>query len=393
MPYRNKTLIISSFVHAYSHACILSIPPLVLLLKEEFNTSLTSISFIITCSGLLFGIGALPFGTLSDRIGSLKVHLIGIVLAMACCIGMYLSKDIYSFSIFLMGIGIAVSTYHPSAFRLISTKFPNNIGRAFGINGMIGNIGQIGAPITSAFIAYHWGWRPVFLMLLVLGAILLVLVATLRENEDIVIERTPLRSINFSKEFILIMLVTMTAGLAYRGTTTMLPTYTSLIFGKDTFQAGALVTLMLTTGGISQLIAGEINDRYGTAYPLMAVSLALFLSILILPFSGYYVFAASLMVFGFAYFSVNLYTNTLIGRITGKGHRGMYYGFTFFSRFGLGFLAPFIVGYFSDLYSISYLFYIILVFISVFLGLVIVLSIKISRYHGPKSADRPLDLV
>jgi len=386
MPYRNKTLIISSLVHAYSHACMLSMPPLVLLLKEEFSTSLTVISLVITISGLLFGMGALPFGALSDRIGSLKVHLIGLLLAMASCMGIYFSNSLLMFSLFLFTLGFASSTYHPSAFRLISRTFPNNVGRAFGINGMIGNIGQIGAPIASAFIAYNWGWRPVFLMLLSFGFASAMLVNLAKE---LPVDRKAgsIRDIKISRGFILSVLVTMMAGLAYRGTTTMLPTYTSIVYGKDTFEAGALVTLMLTTGGISQLISGEIKDRYGTAKPFFMVSLILFLSIMVLPFTGYYAFIAGLMVFGFAYFAVNLFTNTLIGEITHSELRGTYYGITFFSRFGLGFLAPFIVGYISDIYSISYLFYIILFFLAIFIGLVAVLTMWISRYHDPKNED------
>ncbi|HPR42199.1 MAG TPA: MFS transporter [Candidatus Methanofastidiosa archaeon] len=386
MPHRDKTLIISSFAHAYSHACILSIPPLVLLLKEEFSTSLTLISLIITISGVLFGVGAIPFGTLSDRIGSLKVQLIGILMAMASCIGLFISWDLLSFSAFLFLLGLASSTYHPSAFRLISTSFPKNVGRAFGINGMIGNIGQIGAPIASAFIAYQWGWRPVFLMLLGFGIVLCMLFTTIHER-PIEGRSGSIRDIHISKEYLLAMLVTMTAGLAYRGTTTMLPTYSSLIYGKDTFEAGALVTLMLTTGGVSQLISGEIRDRYGTAKPLFAVSLMLFLSIMALPFVGYYAFMVGLMVFGFAYFAVNLYTNTLVGEITESNLRGTYYGITFFTRFGLGFMAPFIVGALSDIYSIDYLFYIILSFVSVFMGLVTVLTFLIPRCHAPRNAD------
>jgi len=389
MPQRNRALIISSLVHAYSHACILSLPPLLLLLRDEFSTSLTMISFLITCSGLLFGIGALPFGALSDKIGALKVHLIGTLMAIASCIGIYFSFNLLSLSFFLMTLGLASSTYHPSAFKFISSSFPKNIGRAFGINGMIGNIGQIGAPITSAFIAYNWGWRPVFIMLMAFGVFLSLLLFFIRGTEVKNTKSGKIKNIKLKKEFILIILVTMTAGLAYRGTTTMLPTYTALIFGKDTFQSGALVTLMLTTGGVSQLIAGEINDRYGTAYPLMMMSLACLLSIVVILFAPYYIFIVCLMVFGFAYFAVNLYTNTLIGSITEKELRGTFYGITFLSRFGLGFIAPFIIGFISDLYSISYLFYIILAFILVFILLVTMLSRWISRCHVPMSSDTP----
>jgi MFS family permease len=36
------------------------------------------VSLIITCSGLLFGLGAIPFGRLSDRYGPVAVNMVGI---------------------------------------------------------------------------------------------------------------------------------------------------------------------------------------------------------------------------------------------------------------------------------------------------------------------------
>jgi len=295
------------------------------------------LSLVVAGSGLLFGIGALPFGALSDN----------------------------SFVIFLLLLGLASSTYHPSAFKLISCLFSKNIGRAFGINGLIGSSGQIMAPISSAFIAYKWGWRPVFLMLAIMGIITLIfLFSTYNYNISIpkVAEKQKFR---ISREIILILAISTLGGLSYRSIVTMLPAYTSIIYGKDTLQAGALVTLMLVTGGISQVVAGEINDKYGSIKPFLIATIISFISIVVIMMKNYSFFMIGLVIFGSSYFAINLFINSLIGTNTPHIHRGKIYGITFFTRFGLGFLAPVIVGIVTDLYSISYLFHIVIIFMTI----------------------------
>ncbi|MHC1604503.1 MAG: MFS transporter, partial [Candidatus Methanofastidiosia archaeon] len=360
---KKNILLISSAAHAYTHACMLSIPPLVLLLKEEFSLSFTLISLAITSSGLLFGVGALPFGILSDKMGALKVNFFGIILAIVSTLGLYRSSNIYVFVFFLLLLGIASSTYHPSAFNLISCLFTNNTGRAFGINGIIGNIGQISSPLFSAFIAYNFGWRYVFLLLSAAGIIIALSFLPIINYK---IEYRPVKikeKFHINKDILLILIITMVGGLAYRGVTTMLPAYASIIYLKNTFSAGSLVTMMLASGGIAQLISGEINDRYGSIKPLTIAAFAMVVSVIVIMIGNYTTFLLGLVAFGFTYFAVNLFTNSIIAKITPQDYRGTFYGMMFFARFGLGFIAPLMVGFVSDIYSIKYLFHIVVVFL------------------------------
>ncbi|HHN81735.1 MAG TPA: MFS transporter [Methanomicrobia archaeon] len=363
---RRRVLLISSLGHAYSHACMLSIPPLLLLLKDEFSLSFTLISLAVTASGILFGLGALPFGPLSDRIGAIRVNIIGVVLAIVAGLGLYFATSSYVFIAFLLLLGIASSTYHPSAFNMISCMYTSEMGRAFGINGMIGNVGQIGAPITTGFIAYTWGWRPVFLLLVAIGIVVLSLLVSVRTFS---FESPPSeeggRSFMLARPFLLLLVITMLGGLAYRGIVTMLPSYTSIIFQQNTFEGGTLVTLLLLMGGVSQIIAGELRDRLGASRPFLVTTLLALASVAIMMTEAYSALLVGLIFFGFSYFAINLYTNTIIGEVAPTGQKGTVYGIMFFARFGLAYVAPFIVGAVTDLYSIRYLFHIAAAFLVV----------------------------
>jgi MFS family permease len=381
---RHRVLIISSLGHAYSHACMLSIPPLLLLLRDEFSLSFTLISLAVTASGILFGLGALPFGHLSDRIGAIRVNIIGVVLAIVATLGLYSATSVYAFTGFLLLLGIASSTYHPSAFNMISCIYTEEMGRAFGINGMIGNIGQIGAPITAGFITYTWGWRPVFILLATIGLVVLILLVSVRSFtfESPPPERTTKRFL-LTRPFVLLLVITMMGGLAYRGIVTMLPSYTSIIFQQNTFEGGTLVTLLLLMGGVSQIIAGELRDRLGAARPFLITTFLALVSVIVMMTEVYSALIVGLLAFGFSYFAINLYTNTIVGDVAPSGRKGTVYGIMFFARFGLAYLAPFIVGAVTDLYSIRYLFHVTAIFLVVLLAFTTYFYRTYSRSMSP----------
>lgn len=381
---RHRVLIISSLGHAYSHACMLSIPPLLLLLRGEFSLSFTLISLAVTASGILFGLGALPFGHLSDRIGAIRVNIIGVVLAIVATLGLYSATSVYAFTGFLLLLGIASSTYHPSAFNMISCIYTEEMGRAFGINGMIGNIGQIGAPITAGFITYTWGWRPVFILLAAIGLVVLILLVSVRSFtfESPPPERTTKRFL-LTRPFVLLLVITMMGGLAYRGIVTMLPSYTSIIFQQNTFEGGTLVTLLLLMGGVSQIIAGELRDRLGAARPFLITTFLALVSVIVMMTEVYSALIVGLLAFGFSYFAINLYTNTIVGDVAPSGRKGTVYGIMFFARFGLAYLAPFIVGAVTDLYSIRYLFHVTAIFLVVLLAFTTYFYRTYSRSMSP----------
>ena len=146
-----------------------------------------------------------------------------------------------------------------------------------------------------------------------------------------------------------------------------------------------MVTIMLAAGGISQVVAGEAHDRWGATRPLFATSILALASIGIIISGPYNVFVAGLVLFGFAYFAINLYTNSLVGRMTPEDQRGTYYGVMFFARFGLGFIAPSIIGAVTQAYSIAYLFHII----GIFVALYVILAVVLLRSRGSLRAVLP----
>ncbi|MGH7858892.1 MAG: MFS transporter, partial [Candidatus Binatia bacterium] len=107
---------------------------------------------------LLFGVGALPAGLLTDRWQArrmLQVCLIGtgaaaiLVAASPAGSGVMLSLGL---------LGLFSSIYHPAGMSLIASGVRER-GRALGLNGIFGNVGIAGAPVAAAVTIGVLGWR------------------------------------------------------------------------------------------------------------------------------------------------------------------------------------------------------------------------------------------
>lgn len=354
---------------------MLSIPPLIALIRQEFEFSYTQVFTYVTISGVLYGFGAIPAGYISDKWGSLKTIQLGIAISVAGLIGLFFSSSILAFAFFLIMIGLGSSVYHPSGLNAISKVFIQERGDAMGKHGFIGNFGQVIAPTIAAFLGARFGWRSGFLIWGILGLFLLIW------NFYLIKERTEeevkgssgdyfkaLRAIiNFSVGLVLVL--TILRGLYYRGTVTITPSYITDVLGRSVMQAGLLTSLLLGAGGIAQLIGGRLADKLGTKKPIIIFTI---LSIVSLTFivlaTNSYVLIVGIILFGFSFFGAQPAVNTLIAEIAHKSIRGGFYGLTFLTRFGMSFLSPLLAGVIADNFGLTYPYYMFIFFTVLALG-------------------------
>ncbi len=361
--------------HAFTHAVMLSVPPLIALIRQEFGFSYTQIFTYVTISGMLYGFGAVPAGYISDRWGSLKTIQLGITVSVAGLMGLFFSSTIFTFAFFLIMMGIGSSVYHPSGLNAISKAFTQKRGDAMGKHGFIGNFGQVIAPTVAAFLGAEFGWRSGFLVWGILGIFLLIwsfYLIKMRTEKEV---EGPSKGyfgslraiINFSVGLVLIL--TILRGLYYRGTVTITPSYITDVLGRSVMQAGLLTSLLLGAGGVAQLIGGRLADRLGTKKPIIIFTI---LSILSLSFivlaANSYLLIAGVILFGFSFFGAQPAVNTLIAKIAHESIRGGFYGLTFLTRFGMSFLSPLLAGVIADSFGLTYPYFMFIFFTALALG-------------------------
>ena len=377
-----------SLVHMYEGV----LPPLIPLLVGEFSTDYFHLGIVVTVFSYAFGLGSLPAGYLSDRVGPrrlITLYLFGAGFLSVCILPV---GSLWTYGILMGLIGLFCSPFHPASNTLISHGIREK-GRAFGINGIAGSLGIAIVPALSAWIGSAIVWKAPHVLFGLLGIGIGFFSMT--------VPRWPVKkgSVGVGKEseaglskisyLNLIVFFTSAAalGLTYKGIMTFLPTYMGQnvhlsFFKLDTVAiGGTIATIALLSGAAGQYVAGQLVDRYkperlylggvvfGTIFVfLMAKGLNIFLVV-------------SAIFYSFFYFSTQPIQNYLLTQYLPEHRQGVGFGIHFFLTFGVGSTAAAVCGYLADHFGLQSVFYAMgLCFIlSSCLALVLVLRAKSAK--------------
>jgi MFS family permease len=145
----------------FAHHLLTALPiPLLPYIRNEFNLSYTTSSFVTSSFALSGGIGQLPAGFLADRIGPRILMMVGVIGVAIAGVFVGLSSTYAMLLACLTLMGLLSGGYHPSATPLISASVePNQRGRALGFHLIGGNASFFLSPIIASAIASAWNWR------------------------------------------------------------------------------------------------------------------------------------------------------------------------------------------------------------------------------------------
>jgi len=334
-----RVVAVLGFLHGVVHANILSIPVFLLAWKTEFGADDVTLGLLAAAGYGLYGAGAVPFGFLADRRAPARLLLLcaaGIATSMA---GVAASPSIPLLAVSLGTLGLFSGIYHPTGLSIISRLVVEQ-GRGMGWHGMGGSLGIAAGPAyVGTALAFGWSWRPVAGLLVIPGLIALVLLAVARlphVTSAPVLGSTRPNVGLWSRSFALILLVYMFAGFAYQGALTFLPRFVTAQF----------FAVALALGAVGQVLSGRLADRRQFERILFALSAAaasLLVLLAFLPVGGAFIAAA--LVFGFLLFSLEPLQNTLVTGEVPRPRRGLAFGFTFLSVFGIGSLGAALAGW------------------------------------------------
>ena len=383
-----------SLVHTYEFA----IPVLIPIWIATFDTTPALVGLVVTVGLSLFGLGSLPAGVLSDRIGSKP-------LLVACLLGMGgaflllgIAPNLIVLTLALVFWGAAASVHHPAGLSLV-TKGVEERGNAFAYHGTAGNVGTATGPLLTTLLlfAFAENWRLVAAVLAVpalVGAVLALRVdvdesAAVRpaatdggdrasetdsgENGSTAKSEPGIDSLSdflstskvlLASAFLLVFGIVMLSGLYYRGALTFLPALLSgfdaispvSVLGRTLEPANYVFTGLLAIGVLGQYAGGKLTDRIDLELGLLIGYGALALIALIyLPAAsaGLLPLLALSAVLGFFLFFVQPFYQATVAEYTPSEARGLSYGYTYLGVFGVGALGASVAGgiltYFSQL--------------------------------------------
>ncbi len=357
---------------------------IILTIEKEWNISYDQLIRLWSLGALLIGLGAIPFGWLSDRwsrSGTMTIMFIGMGIASILC-GLSESISFLFFSLSLLGLFCSI--YHPVGIPWVINS-ANKQGRALGINGIFGGVGIGSGAFVAGTLTELFNWHLAFILpgfiSIFIGIILIYL---------IFIDKISYKNffINKDKEdhsrnemilIALIMLLSMFAlGLSFHNTQTSLPKVFEIRIGNiNSIQIGFMIAVIYFISGATTFLGGLLADKFNLkVIYLIGIFLQFPCYLSIAYISGYSLVVLCILA---AVFNASVLPteNLLLGRFTPQRYHGVVYGIKFILAFGSGPISVFLI---SEIYSITleftYLFLINAVMMAIVSILIIFLPIQ-----------------
>lgn len=399
-PDERRILLVTSLGHFLSHYNMLVFPSLVLPLTLTTGLDMPTVLGLSFWMYLLFGVSALPWGMLGDRIGGkwlLMAMFVGSGIGgIAACI--WIGEPI-PLMIALSGIGLFSGVYHPIGLGLIS-KGIERISIAMGYNAVFGGLGLVVAPLLTGLVNWLSGPRAAYGLLAginLFGALLMLLIPPAEPHAEG--ESTASRDKNGNlRAFLILLVAMMLGGIAYRGATVILPAYLELrntgllesligLFGMDlsaNLVATTVTAMIYTVGMVGQYIGGHVGDRYEHRYSYLVFHAICIPAAFLMAFTSNVALIGLAFVYFFFLLGMQPVENTLVATFTPRRLHHSAFGMKFILTFGVGALAVKILQYVENVWGIEASF-LVLGSVSVLIVATIIVLISQTTAEGVKA--------
>jgi MFS family permease len=355
---QRTVLVTTSLSHGLVHIAELSVPPLLVLIQDEFGVADFQMGQVVATYGLLFGLGALPAGLLVDRLGSKRLLVACLWGASLSMLAMAASPSLGWFTVCAACMGLGLSLYHPAGTSLI-THCMQATGKVFATHGMAGNLGVATSSAIAGGLGALLGWRWALALMAVPGLMLGVRALTLPSTQAV--QQPGERAGGSWSRMLLLFVAAGFMGMVYRGMTTFLPKLFGTVHAGDLKSAaalgGALTTATLLVGMGGMYLAGRGAD--GGRHPasvFLAGALAQLPLLVAMAYAGRGALVPLAMGVAFFHFWTQPPGNQLVARYAPARARGLGYGLYFFLAFGAGSTGAGLSGWVSDQLGLVYIF-------------------------------------
>lgn len=174
--------------HGLMHIMAIALPAVSPLVKEEFHLTNTLVGMLTFAFAAAIGVGSIPAGLLSDRVGSMMLIRLGFIATALLSALLPLPRTFFTLTIIFIVIGFVLSFYHPSALAYIARSCTINRGRTFGVHETGASIGLAITPLLAGIISLYYGWRFVYIFVAV-PAVFLLLLLKVQKDGKIEVER------------------------------------------------------------------------------------------------------------------------------------------------------------------------------------------------------------
>jgi MFS family permease len=257
---------------------LLVYPTAVIAMAPDLGLSYASLIGLSTGAFVAFGLFSLPMGWLAERVGRrnlLGTFFVGCGLALFALAG---ASTPTALAAWLLVLGVFSAIYHPIGSAML-VSHARQLGRDLGWNGVWGNLGAGLASGVTALVAAWLGWRAAFVVpgLVCLGAGAAFLALVPGDGEAQGTAKGAGQTIPVARPLVLLVIFAaaiVAGGMTFNVTTIALPKVLDERLGLalPLTLTGSLATLVFVFGALTQLLMGQLVDRF--TLPTIFVGLA-----------------------------------------------------------------------------------------------------------------------
>lgn len=268
------------------------VPSILPTITADFAVSDSAAGFAVTVLWVTYAVMQFPAGLLADRLGE-RLLLVAALLVAAAGLVSYTFTPTFGLFVVATGVfGLGTGLYGPPRGTVLSKRYDDNDGAAFGLMLAAGSVGAAALPALAAVGVTSVGWRtalgvvaPAFVLaaLAVRWAVPGARTTTSGADHSV---RTALagaaRAVRTRRVALAVAGATLML-FAFQAATAFLTTYLTQTKPFSQGTAGAVLGSLFLVGAASQFAGGGLADRYGAPRVLTAVGAVSVVPLVALP--------------------------------------------------------------------------------------------------------------
>ncbi|MFB7157783.1 MFS transporter [Lysinibacillus sp. NPDC056232] len=371
-------------------------------ISKDLSLNATHTGIVLSTFFLGYAIMQIPGGLLADKFGPRKIVTISVLL-LSLFTGLTGGvNSLFMLLVIRFLFGLGEGGFMPASTKAISETFPHKErGRAQSILLSSGGVMAILTPILSAYLLISFGWRPLFIGVALIGALVVVLYlyflkvpheAISQDSASVQVQqgKSPLKTVLKMPLLWSIFVSFFAIYTVQWGLTSWIPSYLSSVRGLDLVSIGWVQTIPGVAMLIGMLLGGVIMDKI----PQGKEKIPGIIGTVLIAVLMYFMFTAtsitSFIIFQtivtFAIAVVIILLNAILLKNTPTSVAGSAMGFVNVGGQLAGFLAPTLIGFIFDASgSFDMAFWMLI-------GFAIVCLIAIITFRTTKQPEQPEQL-
>lgn len=155
-------------------------------IAEDFSADIPTVQWVYLIYTLSISSLLLPMGRLSDLMGRKIVYCVGLLIFLTGALIAYLSGILPVLLAAKAVQGLGAAMIQANGMALMAESFPNNErGKALGLYMTVIGLGATGGPVIGGYLIGAFGWRSMYLAILIFGLISLLLSLKILRKESL----------------------------------------------------------------------------------------------------------------------------------------------------------------------------------------------------------------